>query len=78
MNEQTAIFGSAETGRLGVRHLKRFWARSLAKRGGRFVEPTEKDWRFDNLVLNGLGLPLEETTVYLMQFAPDRENPAWL
>lgn len=71
MKKQIKSVGSEETGRLGVRHLKRFWARSLAQRGGAFVEQNEKDWRFDNLVLNGLGLPLEETINYLLQFAPD-------
>jgi ectoine hydroxylase-related dioxygenase (phytanoyl-CoA dioxygenase family) len=71
MKEQITIVGSEETGRLGARHLKRFWALSLAKRDGKFIEQTEKDWRFDNLVLNGLGLPLEETIGYLMQRAPD-------
>ncbi|MCC2547548.1 phytanoyl-CoA dioxygenase family protein [Hymenobacter sp. BT175] len=62
---------SAETGRLGIRHLKRFWAQSLARRAGRPVESHERDWRFDKLVLNGLGLPLQETLRHLMMVAPD-------
>lgn len=54
-----------------MQHLKRFWAQSLAKRNGATLSPNERDWRFDNLVLNGLGLPLQETIRYLMQTAPD-------
>jgi hypothetical protein len=59
---------------LGVKHLKRFWSQSLARRAGFFVEATEKDWRFDNLLLSGLGLPLEETMQYLLQTAPTLTN----
>ena len=59
-----------ETGKLGVQYLKRFWSQALARRNGAPVEQTEKSWRFDNLILNGLGLPLEETTRYLMQSVP--------
>ncbi|AHJ96114.1 phytanoyl-CoA dioxygenase family protein [Hymenobacter swuensis] len=62
--------GIEETGELGVHYLKRFWARLLAKRNGVFTESTEQDWRFDNLLLNGLGLPLEETIQYVGQQAP--------
>ncbi|MCB2379339.1 phytanoyl-CoA dioxygenase family protein [Hymenobacter sp. BT635] len=70
MSEPLTSVSSAETGQLGVLHLKRYWAQTLAKRTGRGFEPTETDWRFDNLLLNGLGLPLEETTHYLLQTAP--------
>ncbi|MDQ2769486.1 MAG: phytanoyl-CoA dioxygenase family protein, partial [Bacteroidota bacterium] len=59
-----------ETGALGVQYLKRFWAQALAKRNGISVEQTAQSWRFDNLLLNGLGLPIEETTRYLMQSTP--------
>ena len=71
MKNEMVIANSEETGRLGVRHLKRFWQRTLAGRSGKSVETSEQDWRFDNLVLNALGLPLEETIRFLMQFAPD-------
>ncbi|RZK18015.1 MAG: hypothetical protein EOO56_16905, partial [Hymenobacter sp.] len=65
---------SAETGQLGIRHLKRFWAHAMAKRRGRFVGTTEQDWRADNLLLNGLGLPLQEALRYLMQTGPAFEE----
>jgi ectoine hydroxylase-related dioxygenase (phytanoyl-CoA dioxygenase family) len=71
MEAQPTSVSTAETGQLGVQHLKRFWAQSLAKRHGASLSPSEKDRRFDNLILNGLGLPLQETTRYLMQTAPD-------
>ena len=60
-----------DTGSLGVKYLKHFWSQVLARRNGVFSEPTERSWRFDNLLLNGLGLPIEETLQYLMQHAPD-------
>lgn len=71
MNEQLTNTSTAETGQLGVQHLKRYWAQSLAKRSGVPLSPSEQNWRFDNLLLNGLGLPLQETMRYLMQTAPD-------
>ena len=74
MKQQTAIADSQETGRLGVKHLKRFWARTTAKRAGNFIERDENEWRFDNLVLNALGLPIEETVRFLLQTAPSFEE----
>jgi ectoine hydroxylase-related dioxygenase (phytanoyl-CoA dioxygenase family) len=71
MKEHLTSITSAETGRLGVQHLKRYWAQSLAKRNGASLSLDEQNWRFDNLLLNGLGLPLQETMRYLMQTAPD-------
>ncbi|MCI1189311.1 phytanoyl-CoA dioxygenase family protein [Hymenobacter sp. DH14] len=70
MSIQYTLANSEETGALGVRHLKRFWSQGLAQRNGIFIEQTEKNWRFDNLLLNGLGLPIEETMHYLMQVNP--------
>jgi len=79
MEAPLTSISSAETGRLGVPHLKRFWAQKQARRAGLFVEPTADDWRFDNLVLNGLGLALEETLRYLMQAAPSfAEFESWI
>ena len=59
-----------EAGSLGVQYLKRYWASILAKRRGEHVNQTEREWRLDNLLLNGLGLPIEETMQYLMGVAP--------
>ncbi len=74
MKQQIAVADSQETGRLGVKHLKRFWARTLAERAGSFIEPDENEWRFDNLVFNALGLPIEETVRFLRQTAPSFEE----
>lgn len=71
MNKESEFVGSDETGKLGVRHLKRFWARTLAARHGKIFDNDENDGRFNNLILNGLSLPLEETLCYLSQAAPD-------
>ncbi|MCB2409879.1 phytanoyl-CoA dioxygenase family protein [Hymenobacter lucidus] len=71
MSKQIISVSSAETGQLGVWHLKRFWAHTLARRTGQPTESAENDWRFNNILLNGLGLPLEETLGYLLQAAPD-------
>ncbi|MCC3157931.1 phytanoyl-CoA dioxygenase family protein [Hymenobacter sp. 15J16-1T3B] len=59
-----------ETGTLGVQYLKHYWSRALARRGGAHIESTAQSWRFDNVLLNGLGLPLEETVQYLLRMAP--------
>lgn len=61
---------SADYGRLGVPHLREFWEQALAKRSGQVISSSAKSWRNDNLLLNGLGLPLQETTRYLMHTAP--------
>ena len=79
MTAQPDLAGPAETGALGVQYLKHYWSRALATRGGAFIEPTELSWRLDNLLLNGLGLPIEETTRYLMQAAPSfAEFESWV
>ena len=70
MKAQIGLAAPTETGELGVQHLKRYWSQAVARRNGVFIEQTEENWRFDNLILNGLGLPLEETMRYLMQSAP--------
>jgi hypothetical protein len=74
MPETITLPSSAEVGRLGVQHLKRFWALALARRNGQHIDQTEKSWRADNLILNGLSLPLEETMQHLMQRAPSFEE----
>lgn len=70
MNQSNEIVSSEDKSALGVLHLKRFWAKSLACRNGQNLPQTATDWRYDNIVLSGLNLGLEETTVYLLQNAP--------
>lgn len=71
MQIQNGLAAPEETGGIAVQYLKRFWSQALARRNGIFIEQTEKTWRFDNLLLNGLGLPIEETMSYLMQSTPN-------
>ncbi|WP_170172674.1 phytanoyl-CoA dioxygenase family protein [Hymenobacter rigui] len=79
MASSYSISNPEETGELGVLYLKNFWSRSMAKRQGVFQEPTPDSWRLDNLLLNGLGLPLEETLQYLGQHAPSfSEFEQWI
>lgn len=61
---------SNEKGLLGVVHLKRFYHQCLAGKRGETVTKSEQDWRFDNIVLMGLGLPLESTITWLLQNNP--------
>lgn len=55
---------------LEVLHLRRFYDRCIAQRRGTFLEKTERDWACDNVVLAGLGLPLEMTIQHLFQMEP--------
>lgn len=72
MNEPAKFISSDETGRLGARHLKRFWAQTLDARrdGSATAGRAEDEARFDKLILHALGLPIEETLQYLLQHAP--------
>lgn len=70
MKPRIETISSNEKSALGVLHLKRFWAKGLAKRNGQAFAENETDWRFDNIVLAGLNLALEETLIYLLQNAP--------
>ena len=62
-----------ETGTLGVYQLKRLWARALAARGGRQSRDLA-ELRFDQLVLDALGLGLEQAQQYLLRDAPSFEE----
>ncbi len=70
MQQKLLEADATENGRLGIPHLKTYWQQALAKRNGTVINATEQSWRADNLLLNGLGLPLQETMRYLMQSAP--------
>jgi hypothetical protein len=61
MKEVHMIADSSETGSLGACHLKRFWSSVAAKRSGQLeVRPDER--HLDRLVLDALGLGLQQTT----------------
>jgi len=69
------LAASAETGALGVLHLKRLWSRTLAHRLGQAdaAIPSE-DWVRDNTLLCGLGLNLREALQYLFERQPSFEQ----
>lgn len=70
MNKLVDIASSDETGALGVKHLKRFWSASSAARGGCKIA-RETEWQTDRLLLDALGLGLQQTMQYIFQHRPD-------
>lgn len=68
------MFDSKEKKRLGIAHLKSFWAQTIDARNGLQSVKTEKDNQLTNLVLSSLNLPLEPTIKYLSQNAPSFEE----
>lgn len=76
---QTALPDSAETGALGVRHLKRYWARMRAARRGVTPPREPMDRQHDTLIVHGLGIGLEQVAQYLASAQPDfAEFERWI
>lgn len=70
-----AIATSEETGRLGIRHLKRFWSRTFANaRRPASGSRQGADWVADNTLLCGLRVGLRETYDYLYRNSPSLEE----
>lgn len=65
MNTATPVI---ENDVIGVHRLRSFWQRQLAARNGGQANATIG--KFDRILIDGLGLPIELTTSYLMQYAP--------
>jgi hypothetical protein len=63
-----------DLGRLGVAGLKDFWSRQLEKRAPSQTDSFPNDEGFDRLLIDGLGLAIEEALNYLMQNAPAFEE----
>ena len=62
------IAPSAETGKLQVMHLKRYWNKTLLKKQGRLDQGSlVEEWQTDVMLLSALGLGLQQTIVYLYQ-----------
>ena len=72
---QTAfpLAAPTDSGTLGVYQLKRLWSRSLAMRRGERLEIDLSEKHLEHLVLDALGLGLEQTQQYLLQYAPTFE-----
>jgi len=75
MHEMDRLAATEETGTLGARHLKRFWSRMLAQRGGLSNgADADADWAADNTLLCGLRVGLRETMQFLCERAPAFEE----
>ncbi|GAB4045581.1 phytanoyl-CoA dioxygenase family protein [Spirosoma litoris] len=62
---------STENSRLGILHLKRYWAKAMATRQGLIASGSLQDeWNLDVTLLSALGLGLEQTIRYLYNTAP--------
>ena len=73
--ETILLPSSFETGKLGVYHLKRYWAIAMGKRNGSIPHDQYTDeWNDDTTMLNMLGLGLEQTIIYLYREAPAFED----
>lgn len=64
---------SEEVGSLGVCHLKRFWWRMLAAREGRQAT-NDLEPHLDALLIDSLGLGLEQVVTYLLHTCPTFEE----
>jgi hypothetical protein len=76
----TSFPSSAEIGGLGVRHLKRFWARTTANLSPEIQRiDTSADWTSDNTLLCGLRVGFRETMQQLLERNPSfDEFEAWV
>jgi len=71
----TTIASSHETGKLNVKHLKRYWEKSILKRNGKLnSDALIEEWRTDTTLLAVLGLGLEQTTQFVFQQTPNFEE----
>lgn len=62
---------STHVSRLGILHLKRYWAKAMANRQGQLAsELAEAEWNLDLTLLGALGLGLEQTIRYLYTTNP--------
>lgn len=64
--------------RLKVAHLKRFWHQRSRFRSGLVRADGESDWGLDNLLLNGLGLALEEVAAFFQEERGLAEFENWV
>jgi ectoine hydroxylase-related dioxygenase (phytanoyl-CoA dioxygenase family) len=69
--QANTILSSHETGKLQVKHLKRYWNKALLKREGKLApDDLSDEWTIDRTLLHTLGLGLEQTIKYVYQTAP--------
>lgn len=68
MTDHVTIASSREIGSLGVYHLKRLWSSAMAARRGAAIQ-RESEKHVDRLVIDALGLGLQQTLQHLYQNA---------
>jgi hypothetical protein len=75
-----SLHASADTGTIGIMHLKRYWQKSIYKREGSIPQSAfPEEWNLDFTLLSALGLGLEQTVTYLYQQKPDfNEFEDWI
>src|ERR1700749_663726 len=65
------IIPSSETGKLNLKHLKRYWNKSLLKRDGKLANDSfPEEWKIDTILLTVAGLGLEQTVLYVYRETP--------
>ena len=69
MTDTDQVAALADVGSLGVFHLKRIWSRTILARTGTPLEPCDEE-DADRLVIDALGLGLQQTFHYLYTNAP--------
>jgi hypothetical protein len=74
------IVPSGETGKLQIMHLKRYWSKSILKREGKLqYNAFHDEGNIDTMLLNALGLGLEQTVQYVYCDAPSFEQfESWI
>jgi hypothetical protein len=66
---------NTQTGKLQVMHLKRYWSKAILRRGRQLKEDAfAEEWKTDVMLLNALGLGLEQTITYVYREAPSFEQ----
>lgn len=73
MTTEIPLAAATELGGLGVHRLKRLWSRGLAARRGGGAEGGVAEKLLEGLLLDALGLGLEQTMQHLIQDAPSFE-----
>ena len=67
------LAGPTDVGEIGVFQLKRLWSRVMARRQGQAVD-AGAETTVDHVVIDALGVGLEQTLQYLYRAAPSFEE----
>ena len=72
-------FTSFDKGKLGILHLPRMWERMISEVKKVKQDSNKSEWKLDLIIVDGLGLGIEETLKYLLQYAPSyQEFEKWI